>query len=480
MAKKRISKKRKKRNLNRKELSSTTHAPLCALAPVIAERELLSPIHTEVTIDQKQILYRPSDKLVFATLGFIAGAETVSDLNFQLRPNSALLKAFGYSECADQSVISETINAATAENVAQLEKALLQIWQANNQTTPLLEATQKGGDWVTLDMDLSGQPASAKAQHSTKGYFTEGKNTTGRQLARVVVAATQEIVTESLYPGNRLSMEVLKDQLVKVETVMDLQTQADRSRVRLRLDAGFGTDENLNYVLWRGYHILAKVFSWQRSHKLAKSVTIWVAMPSKSGETQREVGWVEKPHRYGRKTVQVAIRTPKKNSGYSYHILVSTNLQASLKEIVTDYDKRSGAPESTFCQDYQGLSLKKRRKKRFVAQQMLILLSQLAHNLIRWMQSWLVSAVEDHSAPASKPGVLETGPTGQKVLRTLRERGIKRFITQILSLDGRVVFKNGKVKQIYLNPLYPLIDRIITAFQALLKPLKIKVSLDEI
>jgi hypothetical protein len=38
-------------------------------------------IHDPVEIPQKQVEYRPTDKLIFATLGFIAGAGCIYDLN---------------------------------------------------------------------------------------------------------------------------------------------------------------------------------------------------------------------------------------------------------------------------------------------------------------------------------------------------------------------------------------------------------------
>jgi hypothetical protein len=66
------------------------------------------------------------------------------------------------------------------------------------------------------------------------------------------------------------------------------------------------------------------------------------------------------------------------------------------------------------------------------------------------------------------------------MVRTLSGFGMKRFVRQILSLSGTVMMKKGKVLRVILNPLYPLIKRIITAFEALLKPYGIIVSLDEI
>ena len=63
------------------------------------------------------------------------------------------------------------------------------------------------------------------------------------------------------------------------------------------------------------------------------------------------------------------------------------------------------------------------------------------------------------------------------VVKTLKERGMKRFVRQILSISGKVVMKGKRVIRIILNPLYPLINRIKTAFSALLNNYGITVSL---
>ena len=42
----------------------------------------------------------------------------------------------------------------------------------------------------------------------------------------------------------------------KMELILSLETKAQRKLIRLRLDGGFGTDENINYALWRHYHLL--------------------------------------------------------------------------------------------------------------------------------------------------------------------------------------------------------------------------------
>lgn len=296
----------------------------------------------------------------------------------------------------------------------------------------------------------------------------------------MVIPVTQEIVTQSLYPGNTVSCAVFHEMVEKMEAALPLDTKEKRQFIRLRLDAGFGTDDNINFALWRGYHLLVKIYSTKRARKLAHSVKEWVSVPSQANRTQRQAGWVTKPHRYSQQTLQVAVRTKNEKGQWTYAVLVTTRLKASLAEIVTDYDHRSGVPESTFCQDYQGLSVRKRRKGGFFAQQLLVLLSQLAHNLMVWTKSWLTSALAESLLGGEEP----PGESERKfivlAIQTIQARGMKRFLHQILALKGKVVFNGKKVEKIYLNPLYPFIARIQRAFEAFLKPYKIRVLLDEI
>ena len=63
---------------------------------------------------------------------------------------------------------------------------------------------------------------------------------------------------------------------------------------------------------------------------------------------------MKQPHRYGRRTVQIAVRTPKKDGTWSYAVLVSTDTTAPLKDIVLEYDRRSGAPGKFFLSGLSG------------------------------------------------------------------------------------------------------------------------------
>ncbi len=113
------------------------------------------------------------------------------------------------------------------------------------------------------------------------------------------------------------------------------------------------------------------VFSGNRAKVLAQSVEQWDDV-TPDGQAPRQAGWVQKPHRYGRTTRQLAIRKPNKKGGYRYVVLVITDMEADLLTLLGRYDARSGVPESMFCQDNQGLAQRKLRKQKFEAQQMLV------------------------------------------------------------------------------------------------------------
>ena len=471
MAKKSIAKKRRKRK--GKKTCWTSQAPLCALGEVIKAKEVFAVLHEEVSIRQKTVVYRPTDKLVFTVLGMLAGAETVSAINTAVRPDGSLLRAFGYKRCADQSVIQQTLDATTEATVSEVERALERLWSTHS-CSQRQSISAETGEVMCVDIDLSALPVSKPAEGAEKGYVAKRKNQYTRQLARVLISETQEIVSQSLYAGKTRSDAVLKTMVGKLEATLDLETREQRSRVQLRFDAGFGTDANINYALWRGYQVLGKMYSGRRAQKLAASVETWEAVPASQGTPGREAGWVSKPHRYSRKTTQVAVRTPKKDGTWSYAVLVSTKIDASLSEIVREYDKRSGAPESTFRQDYQALALRKYRKSGFVAQHVLVLLAQLTHNLLIWMKAWLIEALTPAATSKKKARTHR-----QKTQQTLEGRGLKRLRRDILSLPGHVCFEGEKVIGIRINPLYPLIHHVTTALQAFLKTYNITVSLDK-
>jgi len=497
----RIGRKKRRKSSN-KMTGSTPSASLAAMAPVIESKGIFQTIHQQslpsrsgVVIPQKTLDYRPTDKLVLITLSMLAGNQTISEVNWKLRVDKPLLLAFGYTQCPDQSTLQDTLDAATSESVEQLKGVEVSLFAHHNLFQRQFQQDGEADQLLTIDFDLSAQPSSKRAEKATKGYFAKRKNSYGRQLARISVASTAEVVVDQLYRGNMLSCAAFKEMVHEMEKVLNLGEKSTRRRIRLRLDGGFGTDENINFALSRGYHLLMKVYSGNRARKLAKSIDNWEPAPTtrqqKNGESAtREVAWLMNPHRYCRKTRQIAIRTPKpKNkAGYSYRVIVTTDLTGSLDEILNDYDARSGIPESVFCQDNQGLAARKRRKQSFCAQQMLMHLTTIAHNLCVWIKQWTIDAIEFHRQcdqwvseilQQLKIETDEAKDLFENSIALLKQRGIKRLIHQLFCVSGELFINKGRLRRIVFSPGYPLMNRIVVAFSALLADDSIQITVGE-
>jgi hypothetical protein len=111
----------------------TGSASLAAIGLKLAELKLFEPIAQRVQIAQKTVKDRPSDKLYDALISILAGAHGLVEINTRLRADVGLQRAFGRSRCAEQSVVQDTLNACTPENVKQMEHAMESIYRQHSQ-----------------------------------------------------------------------------------------------------------------------------------------------------------------------------------------------------------------------------------------------------------------------------------------------------------------------------------------------------------
>lgn len=262
----------------------TGSASLAAIGVKIRQLDLLAPIQKLVHIPQKTIKDTPFEKVSDAFTSILAGATGIVEVNTRLRSDHALQLAFGRSRCAEQSVIQQTLSACTTETVKQMEQAMDEIYQRHSQG--YRHSYQQ--EYQMLDVDLTGLPCGKKAALATKGYFAGVRNRRGRQLGRVLATRYGEVVIDRLFEG-RTSLAVAFQPLVQAaEQTLGLD-EAKRSRTLLRVDAGGGSLDDVNWALARGYQIQCKDYSGQRAHRLAASVTTWIEDPDEPG---RQIGWV--------------------------------------------------------------------------------------------------------------------------------------------------------------------------------------------
>ncbi len=456
--------------MNESITATTKHfspaASLAALGVKLSHLDLFGPIRTEVQIRQKTIKHTPADKLYDAFISLLAGAHGMVEINTRLRTDAALQHAFGRQACAEQSVVQQTLDACTDENVRQMQHALDVIYRQHSRA---YQHDYHAG-FQLLDVDMSGLPCGPKAAFATKGYFAGQYHRRGRQVGRVLATCYEEVVVDRLFAGNVQLIKALQPLVEAAETTLQLDA-AKRARTILRVDAGAGTLDDLNWLLARGYLVVAKEYSGRRVLRLVKTVTEWVQDPVWS---ERSFGWVSEPALgYVRPVQRIAVRCRRQDGTFAYGVLIcslsaeqvltvlgrprsqAADPVAVLMAYVTFYDLRGGGIETSFKGDKQGLGLTKRNKKRFEAQHMLVLLGSLAHNVVVWARGWL---------------------TNPQIARF----GILRMVRDVFHISGLLRFDLcTHVVEIVLNQDAHLARLLIRSLRELLAPLHIVVNLGE-
>lgn len=435
------------------------YSPRASLALVglnIQQMGIWDMIGQAVNIQQKTVTHSPLEKLQDAFINIMAGGQGIVEVNQRVKPDASLSAAFGRQGCADQSGVSATLNACQAENVEQMRQAMTTIYRRYGAGY----RHDYGRSWQLLDIDMSGLPAGRQGDGVEKGYFAKQKNKRGRQLGRVYASLYDEIVCEQLYRGKTQLNRSLLELVGAAEAVLNLNP-GFRKRTILRLDGGGGNDDDINWLLQRGYRLLVKVVHWKRVAKLAATVTEWQTDPQ---DSRRQAGWVQHPFVYDQPTRQLAVRCQDKQGKWHTTILVLNLDDVQLQWLIEQgkrtfpanvppiwlavyaYDLRGGAVEIAIKGSKQGLAITKRNKKSFQAQEMLLLLGQLAYNLTGWVRDGLASCQAK-----------------------LQQFGMLRMVRDAFHIAGFLTFDaHGRIVQISLNQAHHLAASFITAFASFL------------
>jgi hypothetical protein len=309
--------------------------------------------------------------------------------------------------------------------------------------------------WQILDIDMTGLCAGRQAEGATKGYFEGRPHSRGRQVGRVLATRYGELVTERLYSGKTQLRQSLQELVTAAAQVLQLQ-QPQRARTLLRMDSGGGCQADVDWMLQQDYAVLAKMQGATRAAKLAKQIQSWVVDPR---QPHRAAAWVETAIGYARPTRQVVVRVQNVQGSFAYGALVTNAPETLLLELadlpsqtpdsalwamVYAYDQRGGGLETANKSDKQGLGLAKRNKRAFAAQNILLLLAQLAHNLYVWV------AQRFSSLPMTAPCP-----------------GILRLRRDVFSIPGWFTFDHqGHLHSLTLNAHHPWARLCYLAFRA--------------
>lgn len=437
-------------------ISYSPRASLAIVGMKVQQMGIWDMIGQQVKIQQKTVTHTPLQKLQDAFINMMAGGRGIVEVNQRVKPDASLSAAFGRQSCADQSGISKTLNSCQAETVRQMRQAMAAIYRRYGAGY----GHDYGRSCQLLDIDMSGMPAGRQGDGSEKGYFAKHKNQRGRQLGRVYATLYDEIVSERLYSGRTQLNRSLQELVTAAATILD-SNAGFRKRTILRIDGGGGNDADINQLLTDGYQLLVKVTHWKRVAKLTAPITTWHPDPK---DPKRQASWVPQPFAYAQATRQLAVRCQTKTGKWRTAILVFNLDDAQLTWVnqqgkrpfsqpadpiwlaVYAYDLRGGGVETAIKGSKQGLGITKRNKKLFPAQEMLLLLGQLAYNITSWVRNGLASCQAK-----------------------LQQFGMLRMVRDAFHIAGLLVFNaEGHIVQVSLNQAHELAASFIDAFASFL------------
>ena len=385
------------------------------------EHDLWAPIRHRVHFDRPTHCLNPVNAIYDLWVGILAGCEVVSQVNTTIRADPLLARAWGREQFHEQSTIARVLDACTSLQVRQMREANEAILHWLGQA----HRHDFSRSLLRVDIDLSGLPASKRAEGSTKGYFSGRRNSYGRQLVRIGATDYREVIASLLYPGTQTSLASLQPAVLTLERVLYLDLLR-RQRTLIRLDGGFGSDDNLAWLLNRSYQLIAKGYSGKRAAAYARQVKHWIEV--RPGEKWVALSPVQLAFPVPTQTVAVRWLTPKRR--WRHALYITTDLNATPVEVVETYDDR-GAGEVEIQTDHMGLLLRRRRKRSFAAQEMLVLLNDLAHNWLAWLHAW----------------VLQDTP--------FKSFGPKRIIRDLLSIPGEADIVNDELIELRLKASHP-------------------------
>jgi len=156
----------------------------------------------------------------------------------------------------------------------------------------------------------------------------------------------------------------------------------------------------------------------------------WVALAPAPVQLVRPVQWL-------------ALRWRTMRGDLKQAVVVCSVDSWSPVEIIHYYDAR-GACETEIQADKGGLQMGRRRKKIAAAQEVLILLTDVAHNLLAWITPWM----------------FPSGP--------LAQMGSTQMVHDVLAMPGRLFFERQQLVEVQLNQRHPYASEVAAGLVRLL------------
>ena len=255
-------------------------------------------------------------------------------------------------------------------------------------------------------------------------------------MARVTCSQYGETLGSWLHVGSAQSVHAFEPMVRATEQMLSLKSH-QLARTGWRLDGGFGTDANINWLLARTGQLVIKGYNATRAAAVARrrEASDWLEIGP-----ERWVALEPNGVRYGRRTQSLVLHWLGEKRTNHYALLIHTLLDRPMPEVVHFYDARA-QQEVQIRQDKTGLQLTRRRKRAWQAQEAWVVLNDLAHNLLAWTRDWMW-----HGSRFEGYGCL-------------------RLVQDVLNVSGHLVFKGDKLQKVALcrsDPFAPEVAECLT------------------
>jgi hypothetical protein len=244
-----------------------------------------------VSIHQKVYDFTPNQKIMEVLASMMFGCEDNKRINKVLREDNPEYSIFfGLPWWTEQSGVSDTFRALTAENIDQLEM----VWQESLRETQVIGNLRRrieAGEYITIDIDLTGDVCKSKDDPTvTKGYFAQKKGKTGRQKAWAYMTDAQGRIQYLLaleYGSGKMRLQhclpALLEKIMMLFGIKGNKYRHLRKRIVIRIDAGGGTPRNMGILEEHGFSYFLKGYSYYVARQVCNEVSEWHKIPDKEG-----------------------------------------------------------------------------------------------------------------------------------------------------------------------------------------------------
>lgn len=341
------------------------------------KREKLLRFLNHIPLILKTVKRTPRSKLEDLLACLMTGVECLGQIDVAMRHDRGLTLALGRQSLADQSLLSQTLDAFEERSLNKLRANIVKLlWEESRALARI-----RRGRVTVLDLDMTDLPCSRRCEGARKGRTTARRGTPVRQLSIVYNHLYREPLDAFLHRGNVNTAAPLEQIVLSLERAYAWE-RCSRQCICWRLDSGYGSDRKLTWLMRRGYQVLAKGQSTKRASNWARCVqeSQWKSLGSTQDFCEHaRIPTLKSPHRC------LLIRTLRsKSAGYRYSYLAG-NLKRWIrpKGHVTFYDQRQGI-EKEIQQVKSVLGLKHKRKRSFDGMQALALLTVMANLELVW------------------------------------------------------------------------------------------------